>query len=54
VLFEPTFLDLPASDYVRVIEKARDQIQRVENGEAVTIDSATVPIIAFLGTPRGS
>jgi hypothetical protein len=54
VLFEPTFLDLPVSDYVRVIEKAKDEIQRVQNGEAMTTDPSVVPIIAFLGTPRGS
>lgn len=53
VLFEPTFLDLPVSDYVRVIEKAKDEIQRVQNGEAKIIDPGVVPIIAFLGTPRG-
>lgn len=52
-LFEPTFLDLPVSDYVTAIEKAKDQIQRVQNGEAKTIDLSVVPIIAFLGTPRG-
>ncbi len=53
VLFEPTFLDLPVSDYVRVIEKAKDEIQQVQNGEAKTIDLSVVPIIAVLGTPRG-
>jgi tetratricopeptide (TPR) repeat protein len=49
-LFGQTFLDLPVSHYTKAIEKAKDEIQRVQKGEVETIDRAVVPLIAFLKT----
>ena len=51
VLFEPTFLGLPVSDYVRVIEKAKDEIRRVQNGNAMTIDLSVVSSIVYWAPP---
>jgi len=53
-LFGQTFFDLPVSNYIKSIEKAKDEIQRVQNGEAETIDPSVVPIIALLKTHRTS
>lgn len=53
-LFGQAFLDLPVSHYTKAIEKAKVQTQRVQKGEAQTIDPAVVPIIALLETHRRS
>ena len=47
-LFEPTFLDLPVSNYIKVIELAKDEIRRLEKSVATEIDQTVIPVMAFL------
>jgi hypothetical protein len=47
-LFEPTFLDLPVTSFREAIERAKDEIQRLEKTPDAKIDHTVVPVIAYL------
>ena len=51
-LFEPSFFDLPVTDYVKAIEQARAEIRRRERGETKETDLTVAPVIVFLGKNR--
>jgi hypothetical protein len=47
-LFELTFLDLPVTSFIEAIERAKDEIQRLEKTPEAKIDHAVAPVIAYL------
>ena len=48
-LFEPTFLDLPVTNFTKAIEETRDAILLLEKGGMTEIDDRPVPVVRFLG-----
>ncbi len=46
-LFEPTFFNLSVAEYVRAIERAKEEIRRLQNGEVTQIDQTLLPVISF-------
>ena len=47
-LFEPDFLNLPVTNFIRAIERAQDEIQRLEKSTEAKVDHTVVPLIAYL------
>jgi hypothetical protein len=47
-LFEPTFLNLPVTSFIEAIERAKDEIQRLEKSTGAMVDRTVVPVIAYL------
>jgi predicted metal-dependent hydrolase len=52
-LFEPTFLNLPVTGFIEAIERAKNEIQRLEKTSEAKIDHTVVPVIAYLPTQHG-
>jgi predicted metal-dependent hydrolase len=47
-LFEPDFLNLPLTEFIRAIERAQDEIRKLEKSSEAKIDLAVVPVIGYL------
>jgi predicted metal-dependent hydrolase len=47
-LFEPTFLNLPVTNFIEAIQRAKDEIQRLEKTQDVKINQTVVPVITYL------
>jgi hypothetical protein len=47
-LFEPTFVNLPVSSFIEAIERAKDEIQRLEESTEAKLDHTVVPVITYL------
>ena len=47
-LFEQDFLNLPLTEFIRAIERAQDEIRKLEKSSEAKIDLAVVPVIGYL------